>query len=699
MANNSILAKMMVQITANNTQFLGAMAKSNAATASFQKSILSAGKALGVTFGAVQLFNGIKSAIGVMADFEVQMSTVRAITGATGDQFKALEKNALDLGRSTRYTATQVGSLQVEYGRLGFTSKEIINATKSTLNLATATGSDLARSAEIAGSTLRAFQIDAKETGRVTDVIASALNKSALSLDSFGEGIKYVAPVAKATNVSLEETSALMSVLADAGIKGSQAGTSLRRIFTLLTKDGKPLSERLDELAKKGITLADANDEVGLYAQTALLVLANQNERVKELTETYKNANGETQRMADIMEDNLTGDVTKLTSAFQGLILEGRPLSNVLRGITQGLTDFVTSISGADARKLLEFEKRLAGFKNAIDDGNQLGSSRLKILLDEAKGLGIELTVLRDEFGNLTGIEKLVRDGLVGPLKESNDLLKIGAAAFAKSQAEKLKGLEDERKKQEELNKLYQSAIDLANERGNIENKRILESAAIRDFKASAGDRSDALRSNDGSSYLSNQTAPTEEGRKLWEIAIDQQKRYGDEARKAREEMMASRDADLQLIEDRTKAWLSFGQTVSGIISNVISSDRDFLASAQKTVAGILQANATQIASWLAVKFAKDSATKTPVVAIALLTAAIGVVSGLLGKDWKRGGVGGGGRYGGGNLSSTRSTDFAVASNGSQNSAPTITGVIRGQDLYVILENYKRNNQYTMSGG
>ena len=381
MANNSILAKMMVQITANNTQFLGAMAKSNAATASFQKSILSAGKALGVTFGAVQLFNGIKSAIGVMADFEVQMSTVRAITGATGDQFKALEKNALDLGRSTRYTATQVGSLQVEYGRLRFTSKEIINATKSTLNLATATGSDLARSAEIAGSTLRAFQIDAKETGRVTDVIASALNKSALSLDSFGEGIKYVAPVAKATNVSLEETSALMSVLADAGIKGSQAGTSLRRIFTLLTKDGKPLSERLDELAKKGITLADANDEVGLYAQTALLVLANQNERVKELTETYKNANGETQRMADIMEDNLTGDVTKLTSAFQGLILEGRPLSNVLRGITQGFTDFVTSISGADARKLLEFEKRLAGFKNAIDDGNQLGSSRLKILL------------------------------------------------------------------------------------------------------------------------------------------------------------------------------------------------------------------------------------------------------------------------------------------------------------------------------
>ena len=658
MANNSILAKMIVQITANNTQFLGAMAKSNAATASFQKSILSAGKALGVTFGAVQLFNGIKSAIGVMADFEVQMSTVRAITGATGDQFKALEKNALDLGRSTRYTATQVGSLQVEYGRLGFTSKEIINATKSTLNLATATGSDLARSAEIAGSTLRAFQIDAKETGRVTDVIASALNKSALSLDSFGEGIKYVAPVAKATNVSLEETSALMSVLADAGIKGSQAGTSLRRIFTLLTKDGKPLSERLDELAKKGITLADANDEVGLYAQTALLVLANQNERVKELTATYELANGETQRMADIMEDNLSGSIKKTSSAWEGLILRYRESSGYLRDLADDTTIIFNLIGNENAKFITKQRGFLANLFPNID--------QLLNLEEYQKRL--------NDIENASKAYEEVAKGLVTPLKTWDEFV-----------AEQNKKLVENTNKTIENNKAKLAANEALKARIALEKDR--NAALSRGQNVTSG-------------------VPSVSGFDTSKLNFTPDTKAADSFTAAQKAIQDSIDLSISkqmeqsaLLQQNQQSWISFGATVGGILNNVISSDRDFLASVQKTVAGILQANATQIASWLAVKFAKDSATKTPVVAIALLAAAIGVVSGLLGKDWKRGGVGGGGRYGGGNLSSTRSTDFAVASNGSQNSAPTITGVIRGQDLYVILENYKRNNQYTMSGG
>lgn len=353
---NSILAKMAVLITANNAQFNQAMQNSSRQIGLLERSIGGAKNLMMGAFGGYTLYRGLEYGIRTLAQFEKQMDTVAAITGATGQDLQNLEKDALRLGKSTEYTATAVAKLQTEYARLGFSTQEIIASTEATLNLATATGEDLSRSAEIAGSTLRAFGLNAVEMQRVTDVMSSSFNKSALALDSFADSIKYVAPVAAAVDVSLEETTAMLGVLADAGIKGSQAGTSLRRIFTLLTNDGRPLVERLDELAKKGISLADANDEVGLYAQTALLVLARENDAVKELTKSLGLANGETERMADIMRDNLIGDWNKFTSAVEGAVLEGKGLVGVLREIVQIMTMMVggTEESGGGGGPTLE---------------------------------------------------------------------------------------------------------------------------------------------------------------------------------------------------------------------------------------------------------------------------------------------------------------------------------------------------------
>src|SRR3990172_6716813 len=156
-----------------------------------------------------------------MAEFDREMTQVRVITGASGKAFQMLEKYALRIGSSTKFAAKEVAGLQLEFGRLGFSTREILLSTKATVSLATATGEDLRRSAEIAGSTLRGFNLDASEMGRVTDVIAKRLNESALSLDSFADGVKYVAPVAASLGVTIEETTAMLSVLADAGIKGT----------------------------------------------------------------------------------------------------------------------------------------------------------------------------------------------------------------------------------------------------------------------------------------------------------------------------------------------------------------------------------------------------------------------------------------------------------------------------------------------
>ena len=255
----------------------------------------------------------------VAADFEQSMAKVKAVSGATGAEFKKLEENAKALGSTTRFTASEVAALQLEYAKLGFSADEITEVTEATLNLAQATGSDLAQSAEVAGATLRGFGLDASETQRVTDVMAASFSSSALDMASFQNSMKYVAPVAKAAGVSIEETTAMLARMADSGIKGSQAGTSLRMIFQQLAAGGGDVTEKLSALASEGLTLDAAFDEVGRRAQTALLVLGENEEETKRLTQAFLESAGAAKGMADIMDDTADGAMLRMKSAIEGV--------------------------------------------------------------------------------------------------------------------------------------------------------------------------------------------------------------------------------------------------------------------------------------------------------------------------------------------------------------------------------------------
>lgn len=345
----TVLAKMAVEISANAAKFTTAVNQAQGQFKGLTSAVASANKILstfGVGFGAFAIINGLKSVVGIMSEFEATMSEVRAITGATGAEFQSLEKDALRLGAATKFTSQEVGQLQIAYGRLGFNTKEILDATEATLDLAAATGEDLAKAADVAGSTVRGFGLNAKETQRVVDVMAKSFNTTALGLENFTEAMKFVAPVAAAANLSVEETTALLGTLADAGIRGSIAGTSLRKILTDLPRDARPFQERLAELAAKGITVSDAFDEVGRTAQTSLLILAKNNEKTKELAASFSDVAGEAARVARIMQDNLQGDVEKLTSAFEGLILTVTS-SQFFRDFTQQMTEFLNFTAGA----------------------------------------------------------------------------------------------------------------------------------------------------------------------------------------------------------------------------------------------------------------------------------------------------------------------------------------------------------------
>ncbi len=289
------------------------------------------------------------SSVKVFADFEQSMAKVKAVSGATNAEFESLTNNAQELGRTTRFTASEVSALQLEFAKLGFTSEEITQVTGATLNLAQATGSDLAQSAEVAGATLRAFGLDASETGHVTDVMAAAFSSSALDINSFQDSMKFVAPVAKAAGVSLEEATAMLGQLANNGIKGSNAGTSLRRILQEVAGTGMDFGEAMKKSASEVINLADAKDEVGRTASSAFLVLKEGMGDVDGLTQSLIASDGAAADMAATMDDTAEGAMKRMQSAIEGAQIEiGQALAPImikLAGIVSDLAGRFASMS------------------------------------------------------------------------------------------------------------------------------------------------------------------------------------------------------------------------------------------------------------------------------------------------------------------------------------------------------------------
>jgi len=437
---------MAVLISANTAAFERRIAQSDKRLNAFGKTAKLAGGLLAGAFAGGAVLRGLQSAVTSISNFEAELSKVRAITGATDSSFKRLRGNALELGRTTKFTSTQVAALQVEYGKLGFTTREILATSDATLQLATATGEDLAKSAQVAGSTLRGFGLDATETGRVVDVMAASFTSSALDLESFSEAMKFVAPVAKAAGVSIEQTTGLLSTLADAGIKGSQAGTALRRIFSELSKTGKPFSEALKDAANSGLDLASAQDAVGRNAQTALLVLGENIKKSDELTKSYEGATGAARGMASVIEDNLQGDITKLTSAFDGLIQRGGALNGLFRGATQSATDFINTLNSDN----LSFFDKLAAF---LDPGAKAAAIAKEAALsfkkqnDELKRQASILSTVNAAFDS-GNIEAYIR-----ALNQNLNKEEIIAAIRKRQNDEEKDALELQREKTKELSK------------------------------------------------------------------------------------------------------------------------------------------------------------------------------------------------------------------------------------------------------
>jgi len=399
--------------------------------------------------------------------FEAEMSKVKAVSGATAQEFKILEAQAKKLGATTTFTASEVAGLQVEFAKLGFTASEIDKVTESTLYLAQAGGAELGRAAEVAGSTLRAFGLAAEETGRVTDVMAKSFSTSSLDMESFAEAMKTVAPIAKATGVSMEEASGMLGVLANNGIKGSIAGTALKKILSDLHKEGKPMTQTFRELSNQNISLAEANDLVGDRAKGALLVLTEQMGLVDELTLSYQNAEGAAQAMAEEMMDNTAGAFKTLQSATEGALIEiGEAITEneIFKGVLEKLTATVGKIT-----------KAISG----MTDAEQYNKVILAGLLALVPLVVTAVGALTLAFGSLTAAMGPVGIAIAGvvlayqalkkEVTESDEVIKeaLESENFVKAQ----ENLKQRLKEVNDQLKLRREALQRATEAGRIEQK------------------------------------------------------------------------------------------------------------------------------------------------------------------------------------------------------------------------------------
>jgi len=307
-------------------------------------------KKIGATIaGALSLgavIQGVRKTVTTFADFSYEMSRLKAISGATSKELNVLEKQAKELGGTTQRTASQVASLQVELSKKGFSPKQINEATEGIVKLSIASGEDLARSAEIAAGVMNSFGLEAKEMGRISDVMAESFSASALDLNRFQLGMSKVAPVAQQVGMSLEETTAMIGTLVDSNVEASTASAQLRNILITIKKEGISLQEAFNRINQAQDKVTASTQLFGKRAAPIASILAQNQQKTSQLTNTFNNARGAADKMSNTMQDNLKGDLIAAGSAFEALMIQaGQSENSGLRGIVKGLTEKIRSMT------------------------------------------------------------------------------------------------------------------------------------------------------------------------------------------------------------------------------------------------------------------------------------------------------------------------------------------------------------------
>lgn len=317
---------------------------------------------------------GFGAAVKKSIDFDDTMRKVKATSGATGDEFNQLRIKALQMGRDTKFTASESAEAMNYMALAGWDTKDMLKGIGGVMDLAAASGEDLASVSDIVTDNLTAFGMKAKDSTHFADVLAQTSSKANTDVRGLGEAFKYAAPVAGALGYTIEDTSVAIGLMSNAGIKGEKAGTALRTMFTNLSKPTKAMKDEMDKL---GISITDSNGEMlpmrdvmdqlrtkmgglskdqqaaaastifGKEAMSGALAVINaSDEDYKKLTKSIDGSNGASKRMANEMEGGIGGAMRKMKSAIESLAISlGDALAPMLYKVAKWITSLANKFS------------------------------------------------------------------------------------------------------------------------------------------------------------------------------------------------------------------------------------------------------------------------------------------------------------------------------------------------------------------
>lgn len=386
-----------LKIVVDSTRAKAGASESKKAIDGIKTSAFGAAKGLAALAGGFSAIYALRDLTRVIAGFGQTMSTLQAVTGATGGQFKAMESTVRALGASTRFSAQEAGEGMVFLARAGFSAQESIAALPSTLDLAAAGALELGSAADYASNILSQFNMNASEMNHVADVLVTTANSANTNVYQMAEALKYAGSVAGAVGISLEEAAAAIGVMGDRGIQASMAGTNLRGIISALIKPTdtareaiKDMELSLAELDPKTHSLVEIFKkfhDANMNATQALQIFNKLNvsgaiaitqsiDKLSELTKKNKESDDVAKRAAATMSDNLAGSFKTLRSSIEEAYLQIGD-----EGFAGGLKNMVDI--GTEAVRIM----------TGLSDSSSEFSSQGQIVVNVLKAMGTAASI------------------------------------------------------------------------------------------------------------------------------------------------------------------------------------------------------------------------------------------------------------------------------------------------------------------
>lgn len=427
-----------IQIAADPTAAVAGTAAVTTGLNTANAAALRLGNSIKLALGFLGVGLAVSQIVSTLRDFGQTMQTLAAVSGATTEEFRRMREQAVQLGATTRYTASQVGEAQVALARAGFVAREVLAATPRVLQLATAAAMDLGEAAGIVSNTMRGFRGETEVLEHMLNVLNRAANTSNTDIRQLGAGMSYVAPIAAGLGVNLEEVTAAAATLSDAGVQSTRFGTALTQIFNRLENPLQMVKDRFRELglewenmrpstwAAQGLTFADVlqkmadagitgGEALRLFstrAGLALNILLGEIDKVRLKTDQLRGSAGSLQTTVDIMNDSFQSSMFALESAVEGVIIKFGELGGekILRGFTDTFTVLVRTLTSGLAGAMTVVLPVIALVSLALSGISKV----LEVMQPLVVGIGVAFAL---HFG-VTAVKALAgMAGSVGVLK------------------------------------------------------------------------------------------------------------------------------------------------------------------------------------------------------------------------------------------------------------------------------------------